>query len=105
MALGLGMHQRRKSSLAITALQREDHRRVWWTVYLFDRLLCSHLGFPLTIHDEDIDVELPSMSGLSAEDRDEFADPAHLVANVRLARINGNMSGFEKRHWNSVLLD
>lgn len=65
---------------------------MWWTVYLFDRLLCSHLGYPVTVSDDDIDIDLPSMQGLDDAAREEFADPAHLVANIHLARITAAMS-------------
>jgi hypothetical protein len=45
------------------------------------------------IQDDDIDAEMPSMNGLGADDRQDFADPSHLTANVVLARITGNIIG------------
>lgn len=85
----------------MTEVQREDRIRVWWTVYLSDRLLCSRLGYPITMRDEDIDIELPSMNGLHEAVQEEFAEPAHLVANIRLARITGSMSEPALCHTNS----
>lgn len=75
-------------------VHREHRRRVWWTLYLFDRLTSSKLGFPLAIQDHDIDVEPPSMDGLSAAEQEEFSDPIHLLQHVRLARITGSICEF-----------
>lgn len=75
----------------MSLLHREHRRRVWWTLYLFDRLTSSKLGFPLAIQDHDIDVELPSMDGLSAAEQEEFSDPMHLLQHVGLARITGSI--------------
>lgn len=72
-------------------VHREHRRRVWWTLYLFDRLTSSKLGYPLAIQDYDIDVEPPSMNGLTAAEQEEFSDPMHLMAHVNLAKITGSI--------------
>jgi hypothetical protein len=38
-----------------------------------------------------IDVELPTNEGLIPAELEEFTDPSHLVANVKLARITGQI--------------
>ncbi|CAI4216611.1 unnamed protein product [Parascedosporium putredinis] len=42
------------------AALREHRRRVWWSIYSLDRILSVKSGNPVTIHDEDIGVNLPS---------------------------------------------
>lgn len=44
----------------LDAAAREHRRRVWWSVYSLDRILCVKSGNPITIQDEDIGVDLPS---------------------------------------------
>lgn len=39
---------------------REHRRRLWWSVYSMDRILCVKSGNPLTIADQDIGVLPPS---------------------------------------------
>lgn len=65
--------------------------RVWWSVYTIDRLVSSKLGHPVTVRDIDIDVDLPSMGGLSPSEQEEFSDPGYLVAHLQLARIIGDI--------------
>jgi proline utilization trans-activator len=43
------------------------------------------------LRDEDIDAEMPSMRGLSSTEREDFVDPAQLIANVELTKITGNI--------------
>ena len=59
MAICLGLHQEVSNS-AIDLVEREHRRRVWWSVYSMDRILSVKSGNPITIHDEDIDVMMPS---------------------------------------------
>lgn len=95
LALTLGLHRSVPASSAISPVERENRRRIWWTLYHFDRVAASKLGYPVTIRDEDIDVEMPSMTGLAPTEREEFADPSHLVAKVNLAKITGNICTFQ----------
>lgn len=91
MSIGIGLHRNQKN-LNLSAVEREHRRRVWWTVYCFERLSSSRLGYPTSIQDDVIDVEYPSMSGLSDSEKEEFNDPEHLCANVKLTRITGRIS-------------
>ncbi|KAI5459024.1 fungal-specific transcription factor domain-containing protein [Mariannaea sp. PMI_226] len=69
---------------------REHRIRVWWSVYILDRVLSAKTGLPLLISDDDISVDLPSRnSDLNSED---FGNEKHLVTVVRLAKIAGNIS-------------
>ncbi|OGM43802.1 hypothetical protein ABOM_007583 [Aspergillus bombycis] len=91
LALSLGLHRSRSAPTIASAVEIESRRRTWWMLYYFERMSASKLGLPITVRDEDIDVELPSMDGLTDEEQQEFADPAHMCANVKLARITGNI--------------
>ncbi|KAF9890090.1 hypothetical protein FE257_006251 [Aspergillus nanangensis] len=91
LALSLGMHRSSGTQAKLSAVERESRKRTWWVLYFFERMTASKLGQPITIRDEDIDVEMPSMDGLTAQEAEEFVDPAHLCASVRLAKIIGNI--------------
>ncbi|KAL4954643.1 fungal-specific transcription factor domain-containing protein [Aspergillus filifer] len=91
LALSLGMHRSAARHVTLTPVERESRRRTWWVLYFFDRFSASKLGQPLTVRDEDIDVEMPSMDGLTKEEMAEFLDPRNLVINIKLARIIGNI--------------
>ena len=43
------------------------------------------------INDEDIDTELPSTNDLSPSDQEEFFEPDNLIANIKLAKISGQI--------------
>ncbi|EXJ78926.1 hypothetical protein A1O3_08426 [Capronia epimyces CBS 606.96] len=87
----LGLHRDPPEDLDLTAVEVEHRVRLWWTAYIFDRSTSSRLGQPLTIQDEDIDVRLPSSDHLSPEDQAKLGSPAHLCANIELARITGSI--------------
>ncbi|KAL2835026.1 fungal-specific transcription factor domain-containing protein [Aspergillus cavernicola] len=91
LALSLGMHRSASRHTTLTPVERESRRRTWWVLYFFDRFSASKLGQPLTVRDEDIDVEMPSMEGLTREEMTEFLDPQNLIINIKLARIIGNI--------------
>ncbi|OJD12488.1 hypothetical protein AJ78_06928 [Emergomyces pasteurianus Ep9510] len=59
MAISLGLHQE-VSDDSLDDHAREHRRRLWWSVYSMDRIICVKSGNPLTIADEDIGVLPPS---------------------------------------------
>ncbi|EXJ96504.1 hypothetical protein A1O1_01630 [Capronia coronata CBS 617.96] len=87
----LGLHRDPPEDAGLTPVELEHRVRLWWTAYIFDRSTTSRLGLPLSIRDEDIDVRLPSSDHLPPEDQDKFGSPAHLCANIELARITGSI--------------
>jgi proline utilization trans-activator len=91
MAMALGMHRSAGNRSNLTKLEHESRKRIWWALYFYERMSASKLGQPITVRDEDIDVEMPSNDGLSPEEACNFADPAHICANVGLARILGDI--------------
>ncbi|KAF2083934.1 hypothetical protein K490DRAFT_9525, partial [Saccharata proteae CBS 121410] len=91
LSLTLGLHRNITYDKSVSPIEIENRRRVWWTVYAFDRICTSKLGHPVMLRDEDIDAPLPSLEHLSAELQEEFVDASQLVANVKLARITGSI--------------
>ncbi|KFA48099.1 hypothetical protein S40293_08354 [Stachybotrys chartarum IBT 40293] len=91
LAMSMGMHRSLCNLSRIMPVERESRRRTWWVLYFFDRFSASKLGQPISIRDEDIDVEMPSMNGLTTEESAEFLDPVPLVKNIQLAQIIGNI--------------
>ncbi|KAF9008701.1 fungal-specific transcription factor domain-containing protein [Cyathus striatus] len=54
----LGLH-RSPRRLLITSIEKEMRRKIWWGVYILDRMLALALGRPLGVNDSDCDVEMP----------------------------------------------
>ncbi|KAJ9157319.1 C6 transcription factor [Pleurostoma richardsiae] len=59
MAISLGLHQEVLDQ-DMDMYEREQRRRLWWSTYSLERLLCVTSGHPISISDDDIDVLLPS---------------------------------------------
>lgn len=58
----LGMHlSRREIGLPAAVIQRR--RKLFWTVYSLDRNISIALGYPVSLPDRLIDVELPTITG------------------------------------------
>jgi proline utilization trans-activator len=91
LSVTLGLHRNITYSPTMSPVDVENRRRVWWTVYTFDRLCSSKLGHPIMIKDEDIDAPLPSSNDLSPEEREDFVDAEQLIANIKLSRITGSI--------------
>jgi hypothetical protein len=85
MGLHLNAHAHIQDPLA-----REHRNRVWWTVYIFDHMWSAKLGLPNSLHDEDILVDMPSPMG-EQDHKEDFIGDDHLVANVELARLAGDI--------------
>lgn len=86
----LGLHRSIPDRSSLSPTEREHRIRLWWTVYVFDRSTCSKLGQPITIHDSDIDVEMPSSDMFTPDNNPhKLSHPEHLIAYINLARITG----------------
>ncbi|KIY67354.1 hypothetical protein CYLTODRAFT_353365 [Cylindrobasidium torrendii FP15055 ss-10] len=55
----LGLHRSPRRLQVLTPIQKETRRKIWWGVYVLDRMLAVALGRPLGINDADCDVEHP----------------------------------------------
>ncbi|VUC33466.1 unnamed protein product [Clonostachys rosea] len=61
-AQSIGLHVEQKTTLPVSP-EIERRRRLWYSIYVLDRLLSLQLGRPPAIHDADCDVPLPSRVG------------------------------------------
>lgn len=87
MAVSLALHQEVFDPQMDEAV-REHRRRLWWSVYSLDRILCAKSGHPITILDEDIGVALPSpLPGIEPE----TCSPTVLLHYTELSRILGRI--------------
>ncbi|KAF4585962.1 fungal specific transcription factor [Ophiocordyceps camponoti-floridani] len=85
MAVSLGLHLEMADDGDEAG--RERRRRVWWSVYSLDRILCVKSGNPLTIQDDDIGVSLPTRLPAEAEH-----GPASVLRDyTQLSRILGQI--------------
>ncbi|KAI0425201.1 hypothetical protein F5Y09DRAFT_335179 [Xylaria sp. FL1042] len=94
----LGLH--RRSQLAgDNCIRYEYRKRLFWSVYIYDRILNRMFGRPLAMHDDDIDQEecvfandedIKESMCLLTEDG-VFCSCAALIHSARLARILGQI--------------
>ncbi|KAL0949563.1 hypothetical protein HGRIS_009612 [Hohenbuehelia grisea] len=82
----LGLH-RSPRRLAITPVEKETRRRIWWGVYTLDRMLALALGRPLGVNDSDCDVEMPV-------DVDDDHLPDYFTGEAMNQRQPSLMTGF-----------
>ncbi|THW66107.1 hypothetical protein D6D20_01541 [Aureobasidium pullulans] len=86
MAISLALHQEVPDP-RLDEASKEQRRRIWWSVYSLDRILCVKSGNPLTIDDQDIAVKLPNR--LSNEP--EYCPAVCLRHYTQLSRILGRI--------------
>lgn len=57
----------------INRFELEHRRRIWWTVYMYERMLSSKAGLPLSFADDSVSTELPFDFKINLDDfpRDE----------------------------------
>jgi hypothetical protein len=91
LALTIGLNHNIPESQSINPVERQHRIRIWWTIYIFDRMWGSKMGLPMSIPDEDIHLEVPSSILPLQEHDDEFSDTEYLIASINLARIAGNI--------------
>jgi proline utilization trans-activator len=79
----------------LNRFELEHRRRLWWTVYMYERMLASKAGLPLSLTDEDISTELPNdfdMSNPSSGCENYIFPEAEFISNcVRITKINANI--------------
>lgn len=93
-SLILGMHVDAEKE-NVSRYELEHRRRLWWTVYMYERMLSSKAGLPLSLNDNSIATELP-------DDFDMFNPPpgcehyifpeAEYITNcVKITQINAKI--------------
>jgi hypothetical protein len=61
MAFSLGLHRDQLAESA-TTLEREQNRRIWWTLFILDQELASRGGSPSIIDERFTKVTTPASS-------------------------------------------
>lgn len=84
----MGLHLNVAESLLPDPAVREHRVRVWWTAYTLERLWATKLGYPVSVQDSDIELDLPSDKLLGNSDFDECS---YYKAMISLARISGDV--------------
>jgi hypothetical protein len=96
IAVAIGLH-RNGANTKCTLLERELRKRVWWTLYSFERIECSSLGRPSAIDDTDCNVGNPAEGLL---DMGDYIPLSYIDAQSRLLRMLGRIckeqSGLEQ---------
>ncbi|KAF3397789.1 hypothetical protein F1880_005622 [Penicillium rolfsii] len=92
MAIIMGLHLNIPEPQLSNASEREHRNRLWWTAYTLDRMWAAKLGYPYTIQDDEVKVDLPSSRAFPGDSGAmDFPDGGFLVARIALARISGRI--------------
>lgn len=89
-ALIIGLTHNIPERQCMGPVEREHRVRIWWVIYMYDRILGSKTGFPLQIQDADIHVDMPSDVAGGVESG-QFSDIEDLTASIQLARVTGQI--------------
>lgn len=91
LAVIVGLHLPTPSTLLGDHCLREQRKRVFWTAYVFDRMWAAKLGYPVSISDLEIEVDLPMdiTEGVGAMD---FRDSDYFRARIGLATLCGRLT-------------
>ncbi|KAF4965348.1 hypothetical protein FSARC_6843 [Fusarium sarcochroum] len=89
--LNMFLHKASTSSDQST-MEREHHKRVWWSTFCLDRLTSTQRGLPPTLNADQTDLSYPSSVGLGTEEIGDFTDPDFLTARIQLTVIQAGNS-------------
>lgn len=87
LALTLGLNHNIPERQCMDPTERQHRIRIWWAIYVFDRMWGSKTGFPIEMMDDDIHVDMPSKIDADSQ----FGDPEYFIASITLARITGQV--------------
>ncbi|KAE8308235.1 fungal-specific transcription factor domain-containing protein [Aspergillus transmontanensis] len=95
-AQALRLHRETTASLT-NFIEHEYRKKLFWSIYIYDRILSSIFGRPAALHDDDIDQEECRFTGdddvtISEEHlkgKGAFCSGAALIYYARLAKILG----------------
>ncbi|OAA63691.1 fungal-specific transcription factor [Niveomyces insectorum RCEF 264] len=87
IAVAIGLH-RNGANARCNLLERELRKRVWWTLYAFERMECSSLGRASAIDDDECNVGFPTEGLL---DMGDIIPLGHLTAQSQLLRLLGSV--------------
>lgn len=107
-SLILGMHvDADKENLSRYEL--EHRRRLWWTVYMYERMLSSKAGLPLSLTDNSIATELPD--DFDMRDPPQgcehyiFPEAEYITNCVKITQINAKILSclYQQKQDNNIL--
>lgn len=79
----------------LTRFELEHRRRIWWTVYMYERMLSSKAGLPLSFADYTITTELPDDFNMSNPppncEHYIFPEAEYITNCVRITQINSQI--------------
>ncbi|TPX09373.1 uncharacterized protein E0L32_009417 [Thyridium curvatum] len=102
LALDLGLHWETGEHRQLEQALLDERRRLWYSTYLFDRLLCITLGRPFGITDQSTNVELPSLEYVQSQQaKDKFAIHVRLAQNhmIGLAQLESEIKHILYSHF------
>ncbi|KAL6884752.1 fungal-specific transcription factor domain-containing protein [Trichoderma evansii] len=70
------------------------YRNAWWTLYILDRKFSSLMGAPISVHDSDISVPIPSSQTASGE---SSALDMHIKLSRLKAKVLNTVYGIDGR--------
>ncbi|KAA8649908.1 transcription factor domain-containing protein [Aspergillus tanneri] len=106
LGLSIGLNHNIPETQLIDPVERQHRVRIWWTIYVFDRMWASKMGQPSQILDEDIHLDMPSNVSPAQLHGDQFSDTDYLKANIELARIVGETTAklYSRRKYSETFL-
>ncbi|GEQ72688.1 hypothetical protein JCM33374_g6375 [Metschnikowia sp. JCM 33374] len=82
----------------LNRFELEHRRRIWWTVYMYERMLSSKAGLPLSFADDSVSTELPfdfniNLNNVSKDENDVrgsyiFPSSEYINNCVTITQIN-----------------
>lgn len=106
LGLSIGLNHNIPESQLIDPVELQHRVRIWWTIYIFDRMWASKMGLPSQISDEDIHLDMPSKVLPAQIYEEQFTDAEFIKANIDLARIVGETTAkvYSRRKYNETFL-
>lgn len=103
MAFHLGLYRCPARYTNFSPHEAAMRKRIWWSIYCLERIICQAFGHPLGIIDDDVDVCLPSVevhgdaAASVVSDEGSEVDPLlFLTLHAKHARLRGLI--LELRH-------
>lgn len=106
LGLTIGLNHNIPESQLIDPVERQHRVRIFWTIYICDRMWGSKMGLPSQVSDEDIHLDMPSNISPPELHWEQFSDTEYIKANINLARIVGETIAnlYSRRKYNETFL-
>lgn len=81
MAYHLGLHRCPRRYPNFDSHEVSMRKRIWWSFYCLERLVCQALGLPLDVQDDDVDVCFPTSELHQSPAKDSTSDHGDIEGN------------------------